>query len=58
MRHHILIPVLLKLSTKPFCANRYRMISGTITIRVPVASIQLLYGTETPAELAAQLILA
>lgn len=38
--YYILIPVLLRLSTKPFCAYRYRMINGTITIRVPVASIQ------------------
>lgn len=41
MNYYILIPVLLRLSTKPFCAYRYSMISGTITIRVPVASIQL-----------------
>ncbi len=45
---HILIPELLRLSTKPFWANRYNTISGTITISVPVATMALVYPTEAP----------
>ena len=44
---YILIPVLEILSTKVLCANKYKIIKGTIIINVPVDKIQLEYASET-----------